>query len=390
MIWPRFVSMQDLGSQLRFTLQQADGSLSEALVWKRIKLHQPDQYNQDVLGAIIDRHFDLARSRALVFDMGGGLGDFVIAFQAVLALREFLAMNSTADFEFVGRLAGDSLGFFGRFLDRVPVFDSILRSDDVSASARHPGATVLDAQPYLFRAGDLTVGTVWDHLWWKWALPGRYTPAQEAGARLRPLRQDAPAELRALRRFKPSLPEHGQYVVLADDAVMLRNKKAWPAGHWRRLVDWVLRETPLHLVVMTTAERARAYPDDPRLFIYDYRELGAAGATPDLLRLCAVIDGARAVVSVESGVAHVAGLLDRPCITLWGPTRPVTHGQPGNINLRLSSCPPCCSDAFRQATCRRYVCMEEIAPAAVIKVLADLLRDPQDARRLHGALVRGN
>ncbi len=384
-IWPRFVAMEDLGSQLRFRLQQADGSEAEVLVWKRFKLNQPDLYDGDLTSPVVERGFDLASSRSLVFELGGGVGDFIIAVQAILSLRDVLKSTGKAGFEFIGVLAGESPGFIHRFLEVVPVLDRVVRQEDVATLTTRYRPVQLDARPYLFRAGDLTVGNVWDHLWWKWGVPGRYQPAQ-AGTALEGLKRVASAEIRDLRRQRPEFPQSGRYVLLADDATMLARKKAWPAAHWTSLMEWVLRETRLHLVVMTTAERSAALPRDPRIFPYDFRKIAAEGITTDLLRLGSVVEGARAVVSVDSGVAHVAGLLGKPCITLWGPTRPVTHGQPANINLRLSSCPPCCSDAFRQAVCRRFVCMEENPANAVINVLGKLLRNPGDTRKTYGAL----
>lgn len=379
--WPRFLAMEDLGRGLRFIVLEADGSTREVMVWKRFKLHQPDVYDQALLAQVVQRNFDLSRSRSLLFMLGGGIGDFVFAIQAAVALRRFLGSSSSAAFEYIGVMNDDLLAIVQRFLGAVPVFDRFL-SRNVPELATRFEPLLLDSTPHLFRAGDLTVGNVWDHLWWKWGIPGRF-PGQGA-VPVDAVKAGAAREIADLRQQRPGFPQPGQYVVLADDATMLRDKKAWPTAHWNSLVEWLLRETDLHVVLMMSREHAGALPAGSRLFVYDFRELGSQQVEVDLLRLCSLIEGARAVVSVDSGVAHVAALLDKPCVTLWGPTRPVTHAQPRNINLRLSSCPPCCADSFRQAVCARNICMEEIPATAVINVLGDLLHRPEETRQRFG------
>lgn len=376
--WPRFLAMEDFGPGLRFTVLDADGSTREIIVRKRFKLNQPEVYDPPLLRHVAERDFDLSTPQSLVFTLGGGIGDVIFAVQAVQALRRFLRERSTAEFEFIGLMHDDLLAIIHRFLGAAGTFDRVLGSSAREITSRF-GILPLDATPHQFRAGDLTLGNVWDHLWWKWGLPGHF-PGLE-GVPTEGLKTGAVGELAALRRDLPGFPQPGNYLVLADDATMLRGKKDWPTPYWSALIEWVLRETPLDVVVMMTAERARALPADERVFVYDFRQLGSRQVCVDLLRLCSVVEGSRGVVSVDSGVAHVAALLDKPCITLWGPTRPITHGQPRNINLRLSSCPPCCAESFRQSVCARAVCMEEIPAATVISVLGDLLQDPVGTRR---------
>ncbi|WP_315708812.1 lipopolysaccharide heptosyltransferase RfaC [Brenneria uluponensis] len=125
-------------------------------------------------------------------------------------------------------------------------------------------------------------------------------------------------------RFLSSLPtDAGQYLVFLHATT--RDEKHWPESHWRELIA-LLQPSGLRIKLPWGAEheyqRARrlaegfAYVDVlPRL---------------SLEQVATMLAGARAVVSVDTGLSHLAAALDRPNITLYGPTDPGLIGGYGN------------------------------------------------------------
>ncbi|WP_342323055.1 lipopolysaccharide heptosyltransferase RfaC [Kosakonia sp. BYX6] len=111
-----------------------------------------------------------------------------------------------------------------------------------------------------------------------------------------------------------------------------RDDKHWPESHWRTLIG-LLKDSGLKIKLPWGAphEEARA----KRLAEgFDYVEVLPRLS---LEKVAQVIAGAKFVVSVDTGLSHLTAALDRPNITLYGPTDPGLIGGYGkNQNI-------CCS-----------------------------------------------
>jgi ADP-heptose:LPS heptosyltransferase len=99
--------------------------------------------------------------------------------------------------------------------------------------------------------------------------------------------------------------------------------------------------------------------------------LGAAGEGPHLLpcldvaELAAVLVRAAVVVSGDSGVAHLAAVLDVPSVVLFGPTDHIAWGPPGERTTVLRLALPCspCGEIARH--CPSRLCMRGLSCEAV-------------------------
>lgn len=133
------------------------------------------------------------------------------------------------------------------------------------------------------------------------------------------------------QRFLNHLPaDHGQYFVFLHATT--RDDKHWPEEHWRELITLV-EPTGMKIKLPWGAEhehqRAQRLAEGfnhvevlPRLSLEQVAE---------------VLAGAKAVVSVDTGLSHLAAALDRPNITLYGPTDPGLIGGYGENQVA------CCS-----------------------------------------------
>jgi heptosyltransferase I len=144
------------------------------------------------------------------------------------------------------------------------------------------------------------------------------------------------------------------YVVLLHGTTW--NSKFWPEASWEELVRLLAQHGCRCLLPWATeAERQRA------------QRLQAAGGEHaqllpklSLTELMEVLLHARAFVSVETGIGHLAAALDVPGIMLHGPTDPAYSGILGKACLHITSgiyCSPC----FKR-DCPRLQNIQEIPP----------------------------
>lgn len=112
-----------------------------------------------------------------------------------------------------------------------------------------------------------------------------------------------------------------------------RDNKHWPESHWRELIG-LLQPAGLRIKLPWGAEhehqRAQRLAEG-----FDYVEVLPKLTLEAIARELA---GARAVVSVDTGLSHLTAALDRPNITLYGPTDPGLIGGYGQNQQAL--CPP--------------------------------------------------
>ncbi|CAM8432992.1 RfaF ADP-heptose,LPS heptosyltransferase [Candidatus Methylopumilus universalis] len=159
--------------------------------------------------------------------------------------------------------------------------------------------------------------------------------------------------------------------------------KFWPAESWKVLIDKLKHKGFEIFISVGPGEEYLLREADP-----DSKCQHISG-TYSLLEMWYLIERANLLISVDTGIAHLAKLSNTPIVTLFGPGSPATHGV-GNfwklnphMNITVSSFP--CRDQkilFRRNVqwvkrCGRGVkecrtpgaCMEAIAPKQVLNTL---------------------
>lgn len=94
-----------------------------------------------------------------------------------------------------------------------------------------------------------------------------------------------------------------------------------------------------------------------------------------LKELAALIEGARAVVSNDSGPMHIAAALKKPLVALFGPTDPSKTGPYGwqrNKDLKIIRTGVSCSPCFKKR-CNEPLCMTGISAEIVFDKLREYL-----------------
>lgn len=174
--------------------------------------------------------------------------------------------------------------------------------------------------------------------------------------------------------------------------------KEWPLHYFNYLADRLVERgwDPLFIIGETERERGLLPPEGMK-----WEDPSPPPALAERLRQV------RAVISNDSGPAHLAGLYNIPSLVLFGPTPPETWGVPDMLNisgrglhaldpriagaqsspeqLKLNfnfsylqiNCPPCvpCTVNLRDICCPAPMCLEILNPELIWNVLACLLED---------------
>lgn len=161
--------------------------------------------------------------------------------------------------------------------------------------------------------------------------------------------------------------------------------KHWPENFWTTLARLATERGFVPVLPWITGERGRA----------ERIARGAPGARVcppmDLDDAMQLLNGARGVVGVDSGLAHLGAALGRPTVMLFGPTDPSRTGCQGAYvrNLTASlACSPCGSKRCRLTGHRTKPddsqwlppCLATVAPGGAWHALLDLMaRQRRDA-----------
>ncbi len=140
--------------------------------------------------------------------------------------------------------------------------------------------------------------------------------------------------------------------------------KRWPGKHFAALVEPLKQRFGLRTVLAGSKaeiELAAQVGGD---------SLNLAGQTT-LRQLVALLEKASVVIANDSGPMHIASALNRPLVTMFGPTNPVRTGPYKRLDTVVHLeiiCSPCYS-----RNCWHNSCMKWLAPELVLHQVADAL-----------------
>ncbi|WP_394550179.1 lipopolysaccharide heptosyltransferase 1 [Pantoea sp. SGAir0180] len=130
----------------------------------------------------------------------------------------------------------------------------------------------------------------------------------------------------------PNVALQGENAYLVFLHATTRDNKHWPESHWRELIER-LQPTGLRVKLPWGAEH------EHQRAIRLAEGLEHVEVLPKLTleNVAYELAGARAVISVDTGLSHLTAALNRPNITLYGPTDPGLIGGYGKNQFVLKS-----------------------------------------------------
>jgi heptosyltransferase-1 len=145
--------------------------------------------------------------------------------------------------------------------------------------------------------------------------------------------------------------------------------KHWPESYWKNLIELTLKHG-YHVLLPwgNEGERARA----ERLASNHCAESAKAMVLPrtTLKDIAGIIEGAKAIVAVDTGLGHLAAAFEVPTISLYGPTNPELTGTVGLGQIHLAStfaCAPCLKESCQYTGEKRVhpMCFSTLPPEKV-------------------------
>jgi len=153
----------------------------------------------------------------------------------------------------------------------------------------------------------------------------------------------------AARFLRDQPADAGRYLVFLHATT--RDDKHWPEENWRALIAQV---APTGLRVKLPWGAEHEHQRAQRLAAgFEHVEV-----LPKLTleNVAKVLAGAKAVVSVDTGLSHLTAALDRPNITLYGPTDP---GLIGGYGQNQIACRPASGNSMADISAAQvYQCLE--------------------------------
>jgi heptosyltransferase-1 len=199
--------------------------------------------------------------------------------------------------------------------------------------------------------------------------------AKELGADIRKVDFPLNVNRKAKDKLNKQLGDITDYVVIVPSARWI--SKRWPVDSFASLI----RKISIPCIISgSKGDRkiAQKIKERARPATEKRTERGPVvdlcGKT-DLKELTALIAGARAVVSNDSGPMHIAAALNIPTIAIFGPTDPSKTGPyrwQTNKNFKVLKADVPCSPC-RKKKCREFECMSQVKAETVYKSLKTYL-----------------
>ena len=145
-----------------------------------------------------------------------------------------------------------------------------------------------------------------------------------------------------------------------------------PAKKWPYFPELAKIQECYNIVVLGTSEDRQSALEISRMAPGRITDL--TGKT-SLAEAAAIMSGARAVVSNDSGLMHLAAYIGAPVIGLFGSTSPVWTRPLGKRSIAMNVAEPCAPCFDRVCRYQHYRCFKNITPDAVAKAIEDLFRE---------------
>ncbi|MBD0324858.1 MAG: lipopolysaccharide heptosyltransferase II [Pyrinomonadaceae bacterium] len=180
------------------------------------------------------------------------------------------------------------------------------------------------------------------------------------------------AERREQARFL--LKEHGAtetrpLVALCPGSTNSRAKR-WPAERFAALADMLITEEGMDVALVgSPAELEVSLEVSAAMKV---RPIMLTGKT-NLAQAVAVLSLSNALVTNDTGPAHIAAALERPTIVIFGPTDPRTT-RPFSQTAEIIRRPPECAPCMLRDCPIDHRCMTAITPAEVFTRVCALIR----------------
>lgn len=208
-----------------------------------------------------------------------------------------------------------------------------------------------------------------------------------------PIRIDDEARhsVRRMLSQNPGWQAKKPYVVVNPNASDLLLERRWPASHTIEAVERLVLLG--HQVVLMGARNEASYVQSILDAVADSRRSHVVNTAGQLTlgELLALLEGAACVLTNDTGPMHMAIALQQRTVCLFGPANPEHYGQDlphVEIFYARVFCSPCLYEVDEPPCNGKNICMQRIAPQAVVEAVQRLVSCEAEHRQSssHGRL----
>jgi ADP-heptose:LPS heptosyltransferase len=171
--------------------------------------------------------------------------------------------------------------------------------------------------------------------------------------------------------------ERGRYLVVNPNASDLMIERRWPIDRFADLIDGLLERHDLSIVLIgSPAERPYVASLAERITHGDRGRVVNLAGELSLGGLFALLEGARGVVTNDTGPMHMAWALEVPTVCLFGPVDPSHYGwSKSGVKVLYSRvyCSPCVHEVDHPPCGGNNVCMQRIDVDRVARAIDEIL-----------------
>ena len=153
--------------------------------------------------------------------------------------------------------------------------------------------------------------------------------------------------------------------------------KQWDPTNFAAVIQQIAHLVPDARIVLTGSSNELALVEALPTSLPTINLVGKTS----ILQLAALLERCEICLTCDSGPMHIAAAVGTPTVALFGPTDPVRHKPYGTGHTTIEK-PVECRPCYKR-TCHRqdapYLCMTEINPTEVIKVLETKLHQKASA-----------
>ncbi len=174
---------------------------------------------------------------------------------------------------------------------------------------------------------------------------------------------------------KLGLAGSDQYIVVNPNASDLRIERRWDKESYIDTIHYLLQKFPLYKIILIGNKAEAAYVSEIASGMAAHPGLVNSAGRLSLTELIVLINGARLMLTNDTGPMHIAYALNIKTIALFGPCSPRQYGRAENavIFYKKVDCSPCVHTFLTPPCNGNNICMKNIQTLEVKQALAESL-----------------
>jgi hypothetical protein len=329
-----------------------------------------NELSENIINNVISRPRKNDKDCSYFINFSGGLGDCLMLLEVLFAFREYLE-KGRSNYEFIILISEDRSLFFKPLFQLIDFPFQFIVSENAFLEEIEPLAKYemcyLPSSGSDARVEHLSIGNYRDYTWAIWGIPGTYSDYRNELLPVQIFNR-----LQSIDSTEPQITNKTHILIYPRGFGKANEWKTWPNPNWVAFFKMILSNFHEDIIIFDAdqdlIQAIQSQVDIAnRITFYKHQK------DDDVTKMTSFFQNAKFIVSIDTGPAHFAGFFKVPCVVLWGPTNPVFYQHPNNINVRLSSCPPCFYSQ-RTELCNDNICMKVISPTILNNLIKSIIK----------------